>query len=322
MNDMNQNDNRISRRDALGLGVAAAVGASLPSVGHSANFFKSQNLPIGLQLYTVADAARKDLSGSFERLAKIGFKAIELAGYHGHSPAELKSAADKNGLKFTGIHLSDISRDGMEPGLADAGKLASQMRALGIEEVTMPIMPFPEGFAPGKDEPFRDFLIRASAKMDKSYYQKMAALLNQRGAALAKEGLRFSYHNHNLEFAPIGNTTGWDILVAETDPKSVSFEMDAGWVAAAGLDPVATVRKLSGRVRQMHVKDIKASTKANYTLTQDPTEVGSGSLKWAEILPVAHAAGVRHFYVEQEPPFTMDRFDAIAKSLRYLSGLA
>jgi sugar phosphate isomerase/epimerase len=71
----------------------------------------------------------------------------------------------------------------------------------------------------------------------------------------------------------------------------------------------------------MHVKDVQATTKTNYALSMDPCEVGSGKLDWAKILPAAHKAGVRNFYVEQEPPFTMERIDAAKKSFEYLEKL-
>lgn len=310
----------LSRREALALGLGAAL--ALPRHGAAANFFASHGTPIGLQLYTVSDAAKADLAGSFERIARIGFRTIELAGYHGHTPQELKATADRFGLKFTGIHLGDSGRDGGEPGLADTARVAADMRILGIQNVTMPILPFPANAAPAQGEAFPDFFRRMTAGLSKDYWQRTAALLNTRAVALMQEGLSLSYHNHNVEFAPVDGTTGWDVLLAETDPKRVSFEMDVGWVAAAGRDPIALLKKHGGRIRQMHVKDIRATTKPNYGMQQDPTEVGSGFLPWARILPAAQAAGVRHYYVEQEPPFSMDRFDAIAKSFRYLSTMA
>ena len=76
-----------------------------------------------------------------------------------------------------------------------------------------------------------------------------------------------------------------------------------------------------GRITQLHVKDIQASTKTNYTLQQDPTEVGSGTLDWASLLSTAKTTNIKRFFVEQEPPFPGDRFDSIAKSLRYLKSL-
>ena len=90
-------------------------------------------------------------------------------------------------------------------------------------------------------------------------------------------------------------------------------------IAAAGLNPVAEVKKLSGRVTKMHMKDLLATTKPNFTLTMDPTEVGYGVIDWKRLLPAAYKAGVRNFYVEQEAPFKFDRIEAIARSYAYLS---
>ena len=313
----------LNRRQALSLGLgatAATLAMRLPAA--SPGFFAAHKQPIGLQLYTVTDAARKDLAGSFARIAKIGFKTIELAGYHGHTPAQLKAAADRHGLKFSGIHVGAVARAPDEPSLSgDIGRLAAELRQLGITEVTLPMIALPEGAAPAQGESFPDFFARVIGGMGKDVWHRTATFLNERASLLAKEGLSLSYHNHNIEFAPVAGTTGWDILFAETDPKRVAFEMDAGWVAAAGRDPLELLKRHAGRIRQMHVKDIKASTKANFSMQQDPTEVGSGSLPWAKLLPAAWDAGVRQFYVEQEPPYTMDRFDAIEKSFRHLSTL-
>jgi sugar phosphate isomerase/epimerase len=162
---------------------------------------------------------------------------------------------------------------------------------------------------------------RAFAEAGPDIWKRTAALLNERAAALKPMGITLGYHNHNLEFAPTGGTTGWDILMGESDPGLVFFEVDVGWVAAAGLDPVAFLRRHRGRVRWLHVKDLTADTVANFALAMKPTEVGSGKQDWARILPAAFRAGVRHFYVEQEPPFAMARMDAASKSYAYLAGL-
>jgi sugar phosphate isomerase/epimerase len=140
---------------------------------------------------------------------------------------------------------------------------------------------------------------------------------------LKSEGLRVAYHNHNVELSPgPEGKSGLEILLQNTDRDLVSFEMDAGWVAAAGLDPVEVLRRHPGRFELMHVKDIKATTKPNFALQQDPAEVGSGSMNWPRILPAAYAAGVRRFFVEQEPPFTRERLESIGISFSYLNGLA
>jgi sugar phosphate isomerase/epimerase len=320
----------VSRRDVIGGGVSsvalASVGAGLTATAWAASkrpgWFAQQRLPIGLQLYTVGDAARADIDATLGKVARVGYKAIELAGYHGQTVAALLAAKNKHGVKFTSIHVGATARPG-EPGLdGDIPRLAAELHSLGITDVAMPMFAFPVRFGAPKDgEGFLVYLQRVAAGLTREDWLATAELLNDRGAKLRREGLRFSYHNHNPELAPVAGTTGLDILLSNTSAVDVAFEMDVGWVAAAGADPVTLLQKHGRRFQLMHVKDIRATTKPNFALSQDPTEVGSGRLEWARILPAAFKAGVRKFYVEQEPPFTMDRFDAIAKSFAYLSAL-
>jgi sugar phosphate isomerase/epimerase len=145
--------------------------------------------------------------------------------------------------------------------------------------------------------------------------------LNDAGAAMKQNGLTFAYHNHNTEFAPVGDTTGWEILLSSTNPADVRIELDVGWVSAAGMDPAAMIRALGPRVVQLHMKDLLPSTQANFNLQMDPTQVGQGRIDWISLLNAARAAGVRHCYVEQEPPFSIDRFDAVAQSAAFLKPL-
>lgn len=127
-----------------------------------------------------------------------------------------------------------------------------------------------------------------------------------------------SYHNHNLEFAPVGGTTGWDILMRETDPALVSFEMDIGWVAAAGCDPIEVLRANPHRIRMLHVKDVDPATKFNFAVQQVSAPIGKGIVKWGPLLHLAQQQGVTSYFVEQEPPFATNAFDAIAQSIAYL----
>ena len=117
-------------------------------------------------------------------------------------------------------------------------------------------------------------------------WKRTAALLNEKAAALKPHGIQVGYHNHNMEFAPIGKTTGWDILANETDKSLVKFEVDVGWVAAAGLDPVGVPEDVQGPGPLAACQGCaRPATKTNYALQMDPTEVGSGKQDWARILP-------------------------------------
>ncbi len=316
----------LGRRQFLSSVSASAAGMMLGGTALAAGrrgFFERIGKPIGIQIYTLGDEAAKDIDATFARLAQIGYRDLELPGLLGKTPAALKAAADRAGLRFSSIHLP---LQGMPGGsglslVSDPQRIANDLGALGIFQGVAPIAPFPPNFRPQQGEDMKAAIGRSFAAAGKSHWQRTAATLNERAAALKPFGIVVGYHNHNIEFAPVDGTTGWDVLVAETDPRLVHFEVDIGWVSAGGLDPVAFLRKHAGRCRWMHVKDVKASTQTNFVLGMDPTEVGSGRLDWARILPAARAAGVEHFYLEQEPPFTMPRIEAAAKGFTFLSRL-
>jgi sugar phosphate isomerase/epimerase len=318
------------RRDILRLGLglglsgvaAGARSGNALAADQPAGFFAQRHLPIGLQLYTLGDAVKRDLDGTLARAARIGYRALELAGYHGHAPTTLLAAKRRHEVKFTSIHVPARAQAN-GPGLdGDLPRLATELHTLGVTDVVMPMFPIPERLGNARDgEAPLAWLARIAPQLTADDWKRTAALLNEKGTALKREGLRFGYHNHNPEFAPVAGTTGLDLLLQETSSDTVVFELDVGWVAAAGEDPVALLRRHGRRFQLLHVKDIRASTRANFTLQQDPAEVGSGRLDWLRLLPAAHAAGVRKFYVEQEPPFSGDRFAAIEKSYRFLAAL-
>ena len=313
-----------SRRSLLQGAFACAL-LPLPTLAaEPEGFFGRHRLPIGLQLYTVGEAVRKNLDEAFTKIAATGFTVLEAAGYHGQTPKALHEAAMRHKLKITSIHVNAVGSNG-DPGLnGDLSRLAAEVHTLGATDVVMPMFPIPERMgAPKQGEGFGGFIGRVASQLTADDWKRTAALLNQKGTALRREGLRFGYHNHNPEFAPLGGAgdgkaNGLEILLQETTAETVVFELDVGWAAAAGVDPVALLKKHGRRFQLMHVKDIKPGTKSNYASQQDPTEVGSGKLDWDRLLPAAWDVGVRKFYVEQEPPFSGDRFDAIGKSFRFL----
>lgn len=321
-------DRNLSRREALralGVGVAALSPlAHTPAASPAPGFFGARHLPIGLQLYTLGDAVRDDLESTFEKIARIGYRVVEPAGWHGHSPRELREAAARHGLKCTSVHVSAKS-DGRNPALeGDLSRLATDVHELGATDLVLSSFPVPARIAAkGANESYSAYLGRVVPQLTADDWRATAALLNDKGRTLRGLGLRLGYHNHNPEFAPLkGGTTGLEILLKETTPETVVFELDTGWAAAAGLDPAALLSKHARRFQLMHVKDIRASTKPNFAGRQDPAEVGAGKLDWGSLLPAAFECGVRKYYVEQEPPFTMDRFEAAARSFRHLNGIA
>lgn len=313
-------------RRALLVGMAAG-GAFAMVQGSSAaavrkTFFERVGLPVGLQTYTLGDEPGRDLDATFGRIAQIGYRDLELPNLYGRKPAEVRQAADRAGLKVSSLHLPAMSAPGAGLMLTSpASEIADALGALGAKRAVMPIFMFPADFRPQKGETFQAAIGRSVTAGGEDLWKRTAALLNEKGAALKPSGIEVGYHNHNVEFAPIGQTNGWEILVKETDPALVHFEVDTGWIATSGLDPAAFLTKHKGRVAQLHVKDVAEGNSVNFALSMKPAEVGAGVLDWARILPAAYEAGVRHFYVEQEPPFAIPRIEAATKSYGYLAQL-
>lgn len=311
-----------NRRQMLAGAMLAGAAAAMPA--RAATFFGKDGQRPGVQLYPLSDAVAKDMDTTFARLAAMGYRTVETSGFHGKRPQELKAAADRAGLTIVSAHVQPQLRLAATDRLLsdpDVGALAADLHTLGVRQVVMPLMLLPDGAIPPMDQNAFAALIRAVSTFTVADWQRSATFLNQQGEALRREGLALSYHNHNMEFAPVDGTTGWDVLMRETDPALVGFELDIGWTAAAGRDPVEVLRSHPGRVRMLHVKDVDAVTKPNFVAQQVSAPVGKGVVHWPELLHLARAQGVTGYFVEQEPPFATNAFDAMAQSLDYLRGV-
>jgi sugar phosphate isomerase/epimerase len=156
-------------------------------------------------------------------------------------------------------------------------------------------------------------------------YKRSAETCNQLGAEARKHGLQYAYHNHNLEFRKFGDFTAYDTLLSSTDPQLVKMEMDCGWVAAAGYDPVAYLDKFPDRYRLLHIKAFKSgapTVSLQGAHRPEPTELGRGAMDYKPIFAAAKKAGVEQYYVEQEPPFTeMPAMEAIRVDYDFLHKL-
>ncbi|MGH2617358.1 MAG: sugar phosphate isomerase/epimerase family protein [Thermomicrobiales bacterium] len=230
--------------------------------------------PIGVQLYTVREAARDDFPGTLRRLAEGGARAVEFAGYGGMAVPELRALLDELGMRVSGSHVPLTAWEGQpDATLAD-------IVALGGEYAVVPYVP-------------------EERRGGAAFARELAANLNRWAAAAQEAGLGFAYHHHAFEFDPLPDGDGqtlFDILVKETDPDLVGIEVDVYWAAHAGVDPAHLLTELQGRVPLVHLKD----------LGPDPDRrdlpAGEGTLRWAEILPAATAAGARWWIVEQDNP--------------------
>ena len=312
-----------SRRTFLALSAAFCASRAFAARTSLQPFFQRNHLPLGLQLYTVSAALKEDLAGSLKALAQMGYQTVELAGLMGKSPDEWRSALKSAGLRCPAAHLSPRP---FAPGPSlqdDPQSIAELAHSLGFETVVCSLFLIPDRMQlkPNPGEGLGEMLARFASQLTEQDWKNTAEYLNAKGAAFKKVGLRFGYHNHNNEFAPVGGSTGMAILMKETNPQLVSFEMDAGWVASAGIDPLTLLSQYPGRFSGMHIKDIKASTVPNYAFKLDPTEVGQGTIDWSKLLASAYADNIRQFYVEQEQPFSKPPLEEAAACIEFLKGV-
>jgi sugar phosphate isomerase/epimerase len=249
----------ISRRAFVGASAAMTAATILPGAANAASgqrFFGDRGPRLGLQIYTLGEGAGKDIDATFAHVAAMGYREIELPSLLGHGPKELRVAADRAGLSIPSIHLP-LTRMTMGMGAALSfasapAAIAEALGTLGAKTAIAPLFLLPDGFRPLAGETFQTAIGRAVRAAGADLWKTTAALLNERAAALKPAGIATGYHNHNPEFTPLGQTTGFDVLKRELDPALVHFEVDLGWVAAAGHDPVTFLATLHGRVGHVH----------------------------------------------------------------------
>jgi sugar phosphate isomerase/epimerase len=237
----------------------------------------------------VREETARDMPGTLREISDIGYPAVEFAGYGGLAPRDLKAILADLGLRTSGVHVP------LEAWETNPETVIADMQALDCAHAILPLAP------PGR-------------RRDEASVARLAEDLNRWGEQCRREGVTFSYHNHDFEFAPLGATTMWDVLVGETDPELVGLELDLYWVKFAGTDPEAILRDVADRVSLVHLKDMAPDD----TLSDLP--VGEGTLPWLTLLEAADAAGVEWFIAEQDNP--RDALEDVRISLNHLHELA
>ena len=253
--------------------------------------------PLGVQLYTFRDAMPKDVAGTLRRVHDLGFREVEMAGTYGMSAADFKKQLDSAGLTATSMHVGyEQFRDSLSQVLADA-------RTLGVKYVGTAWIPHPDG-------PITPALAREAA-----------ANFTKWGRVAKQQGVQFFYHAHGYEFVPDRQSVRpMDILMTQSDPDAVKYEMDVFWISRPGMDPVAWLKKYPTRWRLLHLKDMKQGTPTNVntgSANPDSTEVpvGSGQIDYRGVLKAAQEIGAQEFYVEDE---TANPFTTVPKSIAWL----
>jgi len=270
---------------------------AIPLMSHAQAEKPQLKVPVGLQLYSLRDQFKADgVDKTLDKVKELGFKYVELAGTYGKTPEEFKAALEKRGLVPVSAHF------GFDLWEKDPEGTAKQAQELGLKFA---------GVA----------WITHKGDLDEKTARHAAEVFNKAGKATAALGIRFFYHNHGYEFAPRPDgTTLFDLIVKETDPKLVSYEMDILWTVHPGQDPAALLLKYPDRWVLLHLKDLRKGVKThvftgNTDLKNDVT-LGTGQVDWKSVFAAVAKTQVQYAFIEDESPTVLEQ---LPNSLKFLA---
>lgn len=293
----------------------ALFAGTIPLLNSSCQAKQRKLDKVGLQLYSVRQLMQQDFTGTITRVVQAGYDQVEFAGYYNHSPEEIKALLDKLAITSPANHTqyNTLKEDTIEQTI-NAAKI------IGHEYLVLPSLPMefprpprqqPQGNQPGQKppegqkpsenqkppegqpvQPPRQRPQMPAFTLDK--VKEFAAIFNRIGETCKQAGLGFAYHNHSMEFNKIEGSEDimYDVLLKESNPEYVDFEMDLGWAVAAGADPLAYFDKFPGRFKLFHVKDMNAENQSVVN--------GQGVIDFAPIFAQSENAGVKYYIVEYE----------------------
>ena len=244
---------------------------------------------VGVQLYTVRNQMKADFDATLARVAEIGYKEVEFAGYYDRTPDQVKAALEKNHLSSPAAHVQLVMIQG------NWEKTVDTARAIGHRYLVLAYL------QPNERKTLDD-------------YKRLADRLNYAGEVCRKAGLQMAYHNHNFEFDALDGQIPYDVLLNGTDAKLVKMELDLYWITKAKQQPETYFARYRDRFRLVHVKDMDNTPKQFFT------EVGRGVMDFKRLLAQAKKAGVEHYFVEQDE-CPGSPFDSLQVSFDYLRRL-
>jgi sugar phosphate isomerase/epimerase len=264
--------------------LALAVG---PLMKHDLFASSPPSRKTGLILYTIRDEMKKDPAAALARVAAIGYNWVEAAdhnerNFYGLKPREFGKLVKRSGMELLSTH-SQIRPENDDEMIEDAVEA-------GMKYLVLPSLP-------------GDW----SSSIDG--YQRTADYFNKVGEKCRKAGLVFGFHNHQVEFSEMKGRIPYNVLVENTDPKLVIFEMDLAWITAAGKDPIAYFKKYPGRFEIWHIKDLSPEK-------QDAT-LGEGIIDFKPILAMSKMAGMKYWFLEQDNCRTHTPMESIAIGRKY-----
>ncbi|MBB2482070.1 sugar phosphate isomerase/epimerase [Bacillus sp. APMAM] len=243
-------------------------------------------IPVALQMYSLRNEGERDFVGTLEKVAKLGFAGVEFAGYGGMEATQLKEVLDDLGLKAASSH---VPLDVLENQLSD---VIRYQQTIENSHIVCP------------------FLMPDQRNQDA--YARLIQTLNQVGEECHKEGITFSYHNHDFELVTLANgLKPLEWILNETNPEWVKAEFDVYWLTKAGEEPTEWLKRYKGRTPLVHLKDMTKDEEQFFA------ELGTGGVDIEAILALGDDCDVEWWIVEQDaskrPPL-----ESIEMSSRYL----
>lgn len=250
---------------------------------------------LGMELWSFRHELKKDLPGTLAMIRRLGFTDVETASFYGRSPAEFRRILDEAGLTCSS-YITGYDRLN-----ADLAAVAAEAKALGAKYVLTAGIP-------------------RKGELTEAQARQAAADFNRWGETLLAQGLKFGYHPHGFEFVKTANGNLFDLLLAQTDPRWVTFELDVFWMVHGGGDPVRYLNKHGSRFELMHLKDMAKGTPTGLTTGKAPDEasvaLGTGMIPWPAVLKAAKKAGVKYYYIEDESPLASTQIPVTLEFLK------
>ena len=271
------------------------VTTALGGVGLLGLFLKSEKVlaksskridSIGLQLYTVRKELESDFESTLRKVAAIGYREVEFAGYYNHTPSQVRQSLNNAGLSSPSTHLS------LQTIAHDLGRAIDSAKVIGNRYLVL-------GY------------LQPEERKSLDDYKALADLLNRAGEDCRKAKLQLAYHNHDFEFESTNGQIPYDLLLRSTDGELVKLELDVYWITKALQRPEDYLAQYPGRFELLHIKDMDGTPKRSFT------EVGRGTIDFKRILEQSRLAGVKHYFVEQDE-MAGSPFDSIKTSYDYL----
>jgi sugar phosphate isomerase/epimerase len=219
----------------------------------------TMSLPISLQLYSLRDDSPKDFPGVLEKVARMGYEAVEFAGYHGHSATDLRAILDANGLQCSGTHTGV---DQLEDELLSA--TFATHTALGTSNIIIPWLPLE---------------LHSTAEET----LKTAERLTKLTAKVESEGFRLGFHAHDADMKPLDDGRSTWYILAENTPETFLMQFDTANAMHGGSDPVQPLLDWPGRGVTVHMKEYPF----------DGAVIGEGEVPFAEVLKALPIAGTQ-----------------------------